>query len=60
MQPSYAVISCEADNSYGHPTSEALERLEVYCGTQIWRTDKDGTVEITSDGETLTVTTEKG
>ncbi|MCC8110128.1 MAG: MBL fold metallo-hydrolase [Ruminococcus sp.] len=60
MQPSYAVISCGADNSYGHPTSEALERLEVYCGTQIWRTDEDGTVEITSDGETLTVTTEKG
>ena len=57
IQPSYAVISCGADNSYGHPTDEALERLSEYCGSQIWRTDEDGTVEITSDGEIITVIT---
>ncbi len=57
LQPSYSIISCGADNSYGHPTSEALERLSTYCGEQIWRTDEDGTVKITSDGETLTIST---
>lgn len=57
IEPQYAVISCGADNSYGHPTSEALARLTVYCGEQIWRTDEDGTVEITSDGTEISVQT---
>lgn len=57
IRPTYAVISCGAGNSYGHPASEALERLSVYCGEQIWRTDEDGTVQITSDGSALSVQT---
>lgn len=57
--PSYAVISCGYDNSYGHPHQEAVDRLRQYCGEQIWRTDENGTVTITSDGQTLTVSTEK-
>lgn len=59
ISPSYAVISCGTGNSYGHPNDEAMERLTAYCGEQIWRTDKSGTVCISSDGTTLTVTTEK-
>lgn len=59
LQPSYAVISCGTDNSYGHPHSEAVSRLQQYCGEQIWRTDESGTVTISSDGSNLTVTTEK-
>jgi len=59
LQPSYAVISCGAGNSYGHPHSEAVSRLQQYCGEQIWRTDESGTVTISSDGSNLTVTTEK-
>lgn len=59
LQPSYAVISCGAGNSYGHPHSEAVERLQQYCGDQIWRTDESGTVTIQSDGASLTVSTEK-
>ncbi len=57
VTPEYAVISCGANNSYGHPTDEALNRLDVYCDGNIWRTDEDGTVCITSDGQSLTVTT---
>ncbi len=41
--PEYAIISVSADNSYGHPTQEVLERLEAY-GCIIYRTDRDGTV----------------
>ena len=59
LQPSYAVISCGTGNSYGHPHSEAVSRLQQYCGEQIWRTDESGTVTISSDGSNLTVTTEK-
>ncbi|WP_298484014.1 ComEC/Rec2 family competence protein [uncultured Ruminococcus sp.] len=59
INPSYGVISCGYDNSYGHPHSEAIARLTKFCGEQIWRTDENGTVCIQSDGQQLTVTTEK-
>lgn len=39
-----AVISV-GFNSYGHPAEETLERLAL-CGYNVYRTDKDGTVEI--------------
>ena len=39
-----AVISV-GNNSYGHPAEETLERLALY-GYNVYRTDKDGTVEI--------------
>lgn len=51
LKPSYVVISCGADNSYGHPHEEAMERFEQYCD-KIYRTDLDGTVICTvKDGE---------
>lgn len=53
-KPEYAVISCGKDNSYGHPTSEALERLKA-AGVKdncLYRTDKNGNVilSISSNG----------
>ena len=39
-----AVISV-GFNGYGHPAEETLERLALY-GYNVYRTDKDGTVEI--------------
>ena len=41
--PALAIISVGADNSYGHPAAEVLERLENY-GCLILRTDQDGTI----------------
>lgn len=41
--PEIAVISVGADNSYGHPTQEVLDRLELF-GCLVYRTDRDGTV----------------
>jgi beta-lactamase superfamily II metal-dependent hydrolase len=56
--PQIAVISCAEDNSYGHPHREVIERLNE-IGAEILRTDIDGTVVITSDGQRLEVETAK-
>ena len=53
VQPGYAVISCGKDNSYGHPHKETLEAF-AKRGIQVFRTDEQGTIVITSDGEKLT------
>lgn len=50
--PDYIVISCGADNKYGHPHDEAMARFEA-LGVPIYRTDVHGTLVFVSDGETL-------
>lgn len=58
IMPQYAVISVGEGNSYGHPTDDTLSRLKD-AGAEIFRTDLSGDVTITSDGKTVSVTTEK-
>ena len=53
VQPRYGVISCGADNSYGHPHRETLDLLAKYQ-IETFRTDKLGTIVAASDGETIT------
>lgn len=48
VRPELSVISCQKDNSYGHPHAELLQRLES-CGSAIARTDTSGAVSITVD-----------
>ncbi len=43
--PEIALISAGANNSYGHPAQETLERLEE-LGAEIHRTDREGTVTV--------------
>ncbi len=45
LQPEIAVISVGANNRYGHPAGEVLQRL-YKAGCEILRTDQDGTILI--------------
>jgi len=47
------------ENTHGHPTDEALGRLQAH-GLELYRTDLHGDVNVTTDGRNVTVTTERG
>jgi competence protein ComEC len=55
VNPKIAVISV-GKNSYGHPHQEVLERLKKI---KVYQTDKDGDVEIITDGMIIEARTEK-
>jgi competence protein ComEC len=58
--PKLAVISVGADNTFGHPGADTLRRLAAAVGADnIYRTDKNGTVECITDGTRLWVKTER-
>ena len=50
--PEYAVISCGAGNSYGHPHKDTMDKL-ADMGIQVFRTDEQGTVIAVSDGNNI-------
>ena len=49
VTPEYTVISCAKDNSYGHPHSETIKRLNN-VNTQIFRTYELGNITVSCDG----------
>lgn len=54
VDPEYAVVSASCDNSYGHPHTEVLERLERLDIIKK-STCEEGTVVFQSDGEKVYV-----
>lgn len=53
VHPIIGVISVGQDNTYNHPNSDTLKRLTENKIT-IYRTDKDGSVVLSSDGSNIT------
>ncbi len=51
--PSSVVISCEENNSYGHPHAEVLNNLRR-MGIKVFRTDEQGSIIAISDGKEIT------
>lgn len=51
--PEYVVISCGADNSYGHPHAGPMNEFRS-MGVKLFRTDEQGTIVAESDGNSLT------
>jgi competence protein ComEC len=58
VDPEVALISCGANNRYGHPHQEVLERLSDH-DAEVYRTDLDGTIEVVTDGTAYWVQTER-
>lgn len=54
VAPDVAVISAGRENQYGHPHREVVALLQEE-GVQIYRTDLDGTVVVTTDGDNYAV-----
>lgn len=54
VSPSQALISCGKGNDYGHPHPDAMTRLKSQ-GALIRRTDQEGTIAVSTDGDTLSV-----
>lgn len=52
--PRVAIVSAGAGNSYGHPAPSTLQRLGAIV-ERTYRTDTDGTVEVTFTGQGLRV-----
>ena len=60
VNPAVAVISAGSGNQFGHPHPEVANRLEEALGLEgIFRTDRQGTVELITDGTDLWVSSEK-
>ncbi|MFN8442701.1 MAG: DNA internalization-related competence protein ComEC/Rec2 [Caldilineaceae bacterium] len=56
VNPQVAVIQVGQDNDYGHPHAATLQRLK---GRPILRTDIQGAIEVTSDGEQMWLKVER-
>ena len=54
VQPSYAVFCVGANNTFGHPRPEVVELMEE-VGAKIYRTDKNGAIVFTTDGNSIKV-----
>lgn len=57
VSPQYAIICVGKDNSYKHPHANVLSRLQNMM--TVYRTDMHGTITVTSDGQNISVHTEK-
>lgn len=53
ITPEYAVISCGEGNSYGFPHARTLNNLRAR-GVQVFRTDEQGSIIATTNGEEIT------
>ncbi|MEG0750892.1 MAG: MBL fold metallo-hydrolase [Oscillospiraceae bacterium] len=54
VSPQYAVASCGKDNRYSYPAPDIV-RLVESGGARLFRTDLDRRVEMTTDGENISV-----
>lgn len=54
IEPEYSIIMVGKDNSYNLPKQETIDNLKS-IGSEIYRTDENGTIKIISDGNHLEI-----
>lgn len=54
VKPKAVIISVGVGNDYGHPSNEVLSRLQS-AGANIYRTDEQGTIIVTTNGSTYSI-----
>lgn len=59
LKPAIALIGVGRGNAYGHPVPYVLDRYRQ-TRTEVFRTDQDGEVEVSTDGVALSVRTFTG
>ena len=57
VSPEYGILCC-GENPHGHPYQSVLDRIEDY-GLELMRTDRNGTIVISTDGSSFAVESEK-
>jgi competence protein ComEC len=59
LRPTAGIISVGEGNRYGHPAPEAIARLAA-AAVEVFRTDRDGTIEVRTDGRAMTIHSRRG
>jgi competence protein ComEC len=59
LRPAAVLISAGRGNPYGHPVPVVLDRY-AQVGAEVFRTDRDGQIELVTDGHNIEVTTYTG
>ncbi|HET9703735.1 MAG TPA: DNA internalization-related competence protein ComEC/Rec2 [Vicinamibacterales bacterium] len=59
IKPRIVVISCGRANPYGHPVAYVLSRYDA-VGADVYRTDRDGQIDVTTDGVAVDIATFRG
>ena len=54
VAPKAATISCGVNNSYKFPHEPTLKTLQKY-NVEVYRTDRNGTITITTDGSSYSI-----
>jgi beta-lactamase superfamily II metal-dependent hydrolase len=58
VRPEVEIIEVGTSNDYGHPSGKTLSALQS-ASSKIYRTDLNGNIVVTTDGQSYSVTTEK-
>lgn len=58
-KPKISIISCGAGNTYGFPKQDTIDKL-LNIGSQVYITELNGNIVVTSNGRDISVKAEKG